>query len=427
MDTIKQVLKQAALHFWSLRVPLIAWCILLSTLLCAMQYLGNNRTASAQMTLNYSEASSGLNPNRTRFTMNDLTSDEVLENTIRSAGLTGQITTEELRDCLSVEPLDVTNVSSSENYITTAYSIDLTLDKRYPHLAAQTLLEIFCGSYKDYFMENYGENQSIFYSSISDYFEDEPYLELKYLTLRANQLDRYLTDRVSENKSYTDPTTGNSFLSLSKQVQNVINYEIPRIQAYVLRGGLSKDPASLTSMLNYKLQIEQLDYDQQIANYTSDNIGISMYDETMSAIVMIPTLDENSEFYMSRTKTALDTMASDADGSLAEATAHQDVITSTQYVVSQMLTPQNPEDLAQVEAMVNGLNQTLDQLLQALRVTDASYIIYKTQNYLVFNYDYSSFIQRIGLKTVLAEMIVFLLLCFGLCCAKAAKRIKKER
>lgn len=66
------------------------------------------------MTLNYSEASQGLNPNRTRFTTTDLTSDEVLQSTLYNAGLEGQMTVEQLRKAITVEPTDVTNVSSSE-------------------------------------------------------------------------------------------------------------------------------------------------------------------------------------------------------------------------------------------------------------------------------------------------------------------------
>ena len=444
---IKQIFKQAVLRFWSLRVPLIVVCILLAALRCTAQYQDSSRVASAQMTLNYSEASQGLNPNRTRFTTTDLTSDEVLQSTLYNAGLEGQMTVEQLRkaiyaniqtfsfsniDKFSVPglvtrmPTDVTNVSSSENYITTSCSISLQLEEPCQHLTAATLLRIFCGSYKDYFMEHYGENQSVFSCTMPDYFDTEPYLRLKSLTLRANQLDRYLTARVSENKSYQDATTGNTFLSLSKQIQNVINYEIPRIQAYILRGGLSADVSSLTAMLQYKLQIEQLDYQEQMAYYNSDNLGIGLYDESMSAIVMIPTLDENSEFYMSRTKTALDTMASDADGALAEATSHQDVITTTQYVVQQMQTVSDPAGLTTVNAMLQELETTMDQIQQALRVTDASYIIYKTQNYLVFNYAAGSFVQQIGLKRVIVEMAVFVVLCFGLCMVRTARQIRKE-
>ena len=149
---IKQIFKQAVLRFWSLRVPLIVVCILLAALRCTAQYQDSSRVASAQMTLNYSEASQGLNPNRTRFTTTDLTSDEVLQSTLYNAGLEGQMTVEQLRKAITVEPTDVTNVSSSENYITTSCSISLQLEEPCQHLTAATLLRIFCGSYKDYFM-----------------------------------------------------------------------------------------------------------------------------------------------------------------------------------------------------------------------------------------------------------------------------------
>ena len=163
-----------------------------------------------------------------------------------------------------------------------------------------------------------------------------------------------------------------------------------------------------------------------MAYYNSDNLGIGLYDESMSAIVMIPTLDENREFYMSRTKTALDTMASDADGALAEATSHQDVITTTQYVVQQMQTMSDPAGLTTVNAMLQELETTMDRIQQALRVTDASYIIYKTQNYLVFNDAAGSFVQQIGLKRVIVEMAAFVVLCFGLCMVRTARQIRKE-
>lgn len=101
---IKQIFKQAVLRFWSLRVPLIVVCILLAALRCTAQYQDSSRVASAQMTLNYSEASQGLNPNRTRFTTTDLTSDEVLQSTLYNAGLEGQMTVEQLRKALRWNP-----------------------------------------------------------------------------------------------------------------------------------------------------------------------------------------------------------------------------------------------------------------------------------------------------------------------------------
>ena len=51
--------------------------------------------------------------------------------------------------------------------------------------------------------------------------------------------------------------------------------------------------------------------------------------------------------------------------------------------------------------MLQELETTMDQIQQALRVTDASYIIYKTQNYLVFNDAAGSLVQQSGLKRVM--------------------------
>ena len=102
------------------------------------------------------------------------------------------------------------------------------------------------------------------------------------------------------------------------------------------------------------------------------------------------------------------------------------MITTTQYVVQQMQTMSDPAGLTTVNAMLQELETTMDRIQQALRVTDASYIIYKTQNYLVFNYAAGSFVQQIGLKRVIVEMAVFVVLCFGLCMVRTARQIRKE-
>ena len=424
---IKQIFKQAVLRFWSLRVPLIVVCILLAALRCTAQYQDSSRVASAQMTLNYSEASQGLNPNRTRFTTTDLTSDEVLQSTLYNAGLEGQMTVEQLRKAITVEPTDVTNVSSSENYITTSCSISLQLEEPCQHLTAATLLRIFCGSYKDYFMEHYGENQSVFSCTMPDYFDTEPYLRLKSLTLRANQLDRYLTARVSENKSYQDATTGNTFLSLSKQIQNVINYDIPRIQAYILRGGLSADVSSLTAMLQYKLQIEQLDYQEQMAYYNSDNLGIGRYDESMSAIVMIPTLDENSEFYMSRTKVGIDDLALRANELLTSAVDAQKTITTNNSKITALEQPTGARELQVAQSMVDTITQQLASIVTATRELDADCYAQRISRYLVFNGPESSFIKRYNVKPSVMLAAVICAVWYLAAVVRMSRRRQRER
>ena len=46
-----------------------------------------------------------------------------------------------------------------------------------------------------------------------------------------------------------------------------------------------------------------------MAYYDANKNGISVYEKSMTSVVMIPTTDEMEEYYMSRTKTAMDNMA----------------------------------------------------------------------------------------------------------------------
>lgn len=80
----------------------------------------------------------------------------------------------------------------------------------------------------------------------------------------------------------------------------------------------------------------------------------------MTSIMMIPTVDEASEYYMSRTKTAMDALARSADASLSDATDYQSEIVSTNYVIQKIreLDAGQPR-LAEAQAMVNKLEAAI--------------------------------------------------------------------
>lgn len=83
----------------------------------------------------------------------------------------------------------------------------------------------------------------------------------------------------------------------------------------------------------------------------------------MTSIMMIPTVDEASEYYMSRTKTAMDALARAADASLADATDYQSEIVSTNYVIQKIreLDAGQPR-LAEAQAMVNKLETAINEI-----------------------------------------------------------------
>ena len=91
----------------------------------------------------------------------------------------------------------------------------------------------------------------------------------------------------------------------------------------------------------------------------------------MSAAVMIPTLDTQEQYYMSRTKTAMDAMARSADAALSEATEHRDEIVGTEYVIEKLAQNETaPEQLTTARRMINKLEGALNDLATtSLRTT----------------------------------------------------------
>ena len=398
-------------------------------LLCAFHYLTNN-DASANMSLNYSEASSGLNPNSTRFNISELVSEKVMSRVVEAAGLDNEITWEELAECVSTKSVD--KGSSSNGYISTSYQIYYDQDKltkKPAHMpASDDMIKLICNTYKSYFLENYGDNKSILSYEPLVGSDGEPYISLSSLEVKLGQIDRYITMRMKESKNYTDEETGANFISLMKDIDNMTNYDINNIYAFILETGVSQDKDTLVSLESYKNRIDNLSYDKYMAFYVSDNNGIKLYDKAMSAIVMIPSVDKLNEYYMSRTKTALDTMASNADSELKEAISYREIIRNNNYVIRQ-INKGNDDPQANLQTaaeMIAELSDNINDISEQLKLLDVSYIKHKTQNYLVFSYSEKSFIQQINLKLTLIEVVaavvVFYIVLFVLTLKKEGKK-----
>ena len=170
-----------------------------------------------------------------------------------------------------------------------------------------------CESYREIFQSNYCDNQSILKEKLEVTTACEPYLRLNELEVRAAALNRYLNARLQANKSFTDEanpdSATNNFTTLGKKINNLVDYDLPNAMAFIMEGGVARDPSMLTNMLEYKNKMDDLAMRKQQAYYDADKKGISIYEKSMTSIMMIPTVDEASEYYMSRTKTAMDALA----------------------------------------------------------------------------------------------------------------------
>ena len=415
MEKTVQALKMALAKLFKYRYRVLAATVALMMALTAFHYFTNNNAASATLSLNYSEASSGLNPNSTRFNISGLVSESVMSRVIKAAGLEGEITWDELARCISTNSTD-SGRGSSGSYISTTYQItyDQSGLKNKPKYlpGPDSMVKLICDVYKSYFLENYGDNKSILnYEPLVD-SDKEPYIAISSLQVKLDQISRYINMRIKENKTFTDEATGYSFISLMKDVENLQDYEINNIYSFIYETGVSQDKDVLVSLEAYKNKIEGLAYDRYMAFYEADNNGIKLYDEAMSAVVMIPSVDSTKEFYMSRTKTATDEMARNADAELQEATSYKKSIKDTNYLIQQVsgIKANNRNNLITAASMIKELKVSVDEISEKLKQLDVSYIKYKTQNYLVFSYYDRSFSQKISLKQTAVETVGLIVL-----------------
>ena len=188
MDDIKEKIKQALRHIWTNKYRLFLCLLTLCCLFGLVHYFKSADSATASISFNYSEAALGMNPNKTRFNAYEIVSDEVMERAIRRVGLQDSLPASQLAQCLYLSP-DGTGSANGSEYISTNYYLSintrkLNLDNRKP----TDLLQSVCESYREIFLSNYCDNQSILKEKLEVTTACEPYLRLNELEVRAAAL-----------------------------------------------------------------------------------------------------------------------------------------------------------------------------------------------------------------------------------------------
>ncbi|MBQ9009432.1 MAG: hypothetical protein IJ088_08905 [Clostridia bacterium] len=405
---------------WKNKYAVFLCFLLMCLLMNLFFYIRSLSTASTIVSLDYESASKGLTPSQTRFNISQVVSAEVLERLIDYAGLEGEIGVEDLRNCISVKATHNRNISGKVNYISTSYNINFTNANKIPKRSAEAMLSLLCKAYREYFIEHYGFNHSILSFDIDSLkFGNEYLMTVDLLKLKCSQLEKYVQLRKRENKNYQDSETGLTFSALEQRVTNFNAYSLSRLRSYVIENGIASEKTDLISMLDYKNRMDRIAYDKFMAAYDEDNKGIQMYDSAMSAIVMIPTEDKTSKYYMSRTKTGMDNMAIHADGQLVGATEKQDSIEYNTYLIGKMRSAHPLESQRKkADEMILQMQTALESLASDIRKMDNSYTQYKARNYLSFRSRYIHFIERIdifssvlGAFVLMAGLFTLMFLC----------------
>ena len=273
------------------------------------------------MVFSYEEAARGQNPNVTRFNESQILSDHILEQVIQRGGL--KLTAEQLGQLLTIstpldaEKLDVTQESDLK--ISTEYRIHCSEKVSLYGAAPKTVLGLLADVYWEDFVHNYAENDSILDLSFQE-LEGMEYLDIRdYLEMQAKKLKNYLPVYSAESSSFRTPETGETFASLSQKIDNFIDIELERYEAFALEKGLSQERNTFRSRMEYANRLLETKRRKDMAAYDVRIEAIEMYNAFMTRFVLIPTYDTEKEFYMSRTKVGVDYFAAEAKEYLASA------------------------------------------------------------------------------------------------------------
>lgn len=292
---------------WKHRLLYLALILLVMCSTSFVMYHLKARTAKMMIALNYEEATRGLYPNNTRFNISLIKSDDVLDRAIAKAGLEGQVTAQDMAENITAWASNVNGMQLPSD--TTSYKIATTYTITYekndeigPRISARDMLSLIVESYKEVFYEDYTYVEMGISPDWSECDKQE-YMEIgSFFDKECQKLHRFLNTNAKENGTFRSELTGETFTSLRQKVDNFTSIDLEKYDSYVLQSGLSKNRERYISKLEYQNFLKNISYQKLMAEYQNRLHTIEIYDSALTAVVLIPTLDTQNNFYMSRTK-----------------------------------------------------------------------------------------------------------------------------
>lgn len=338
---------------------------------------------------NYEEAAKGQNPNGTRFNESDILSDEILEKVIECGAL--KISTAKLSELLTLStPLDSQKLDVSQESdmkISTEYWIHCSDRVSFYQTDPKTVLNFLVDVYRENFELNYAENDSVLDLSFEN-LEGMEYLDVKdYLQMQAAKLKDYLPGNSNESNSYRAEETEETFTSLYEKIQNFIDVELERYEAFVLENGLSANKDTYQSRMQYANHVLETSRKKDMAAHDVRIEAIDSYNAFMTRFVLIPTYDENQEFYMSRTKVGVDYFADEATEYQESATKLVEKMERNTYASAQVGAGSASADIQeQANQQINALKAELLNLAEQSRKLCDTYVEEKRDGYMQVNF-----------------------------------------
>ena len=357
----------AAVEIWKHKFWILFLVLTVLVIFSIYSALHREDSVKATLILRYERAYEGLNPNGSRFNINELTNDEVLSKTIELAALTDKVSVEQLRKSISI------NASGSQEptnkYIASEYTIWLS-NKYLPRtINARSVLNILMISYKNYFLKNYGRNGEVLKIDWSQAKSWE-YLELaNIIDVKINNIVAYLESIQNESGTYNYQNEGESFRSLANSVSSFRDVYLNKYTAYVTNNNLFRDAVQYKNKLQYKRFLTNQLAERSSERYNIYQDALKMYDDALITFAMIAVYDDNG-LRMARTSNGLDDLAVSALNNAQKLETQSKELKTVDSAIERATFPTaDIKKYYTVNEMIEEMKQHLDALIN--RITKA--------------------------------------------------------
>ena len=369
----------------------------------------NEHSATATLMLRYEQAYEGLNPNGTRFNIYELTSDAVLDKTLERAGLMGKLSRGDLLSSLEIRASG--SQGARNMYIATEYSIHLQGDKLPRCVSARSMLNLLMETYKQYFLENYGANDSALDIDWSD-VDNWEYVEFaNIMDVKVNNLITYLNGLRTESGMSQYRISGESFRSLSESISSFRDIYLNKYTSFVTINHLFRNPASFRSKLEYRRFLTEQSMRASKDRFDVSEAALNMYDESMITFVMVPMYDSANGLYMARTAIGMDSLT-ESSKSYAEALeiSSNDLKTFDRDIQNTRDASSDAAKRETAEQMIREIQQHLDSLIARIRLVKKDYEGYRSKKSVSYVISTPGVMSGYNVKGAVAAALAVLLL-----------------
>ena len=303
------------LTLWNKVLIILCSAVVVGLVLSVMLFYkrAGANTVSSTIELTFEGAAEGKAPDGYAFSIDDLTSDEIINAALERCNLAGKYTPEQVRKALVVSggyPQDIIGQTMSyDSLLNLTASRTLTVDRFHPTLFSVTLydrfdtklskaqqtkiLESLLEVYKEHFAMVYG--QGTMGKELAGFFTFDEYdypQQLSIMQLLLNTISDYAAEMYEREPAFR--YNGDSFNDIVTRIASIRESDLNRLNATMSLNALTKDPDRLLTQYQFEMrelenqllrreqQLKKLD--ELIASYEKSEIIYISTEQSLTKI-----------------------------------------------------------------------------------------------------------------------------------------------